>query len=376
MSGIYIHIPYCTKACNYCDFHFSASLRTKEQVIDSICYEAEIQKDYLSGSTIDTIYFGGGTPSVLTIPEIDRIFSSLYKFYPVSNDAELTFEANPDDLTMEYLKGLKFMGINRLSIGIQSFCDADLKWMNRRHNAEEALHSVKMSQDIGFSNLNLDLIYGLPCSSSKIWEQNLNIFYSLSVPHLSAYHLTIEPKTILGVWKNKGKVAEIDEDESLRQYELLLESTDKHGYLNYEISNFCRDGHFSRHNLNYWNQGLYLGLGPSAHSYNGTSRQWNISVNQEYVNKIADDRVCFEKEELSLYDRFNDYLLTHLRTMWGIDFSEIREQFGEMLYNYVYGEQKQFIRNGLLENDGAKAHLTKKGKFVANTVISGLMFVE
>jgi oxygen-independent coproporphyrinogen III oxidase len=376
MSGIYIHIPYCKKVCNYCDFHFSASLRNKEQMVDSICSEAELQKEYLRGDIIDTVYFGGGTPSVLTIPETERILSSIYKLFSVKEKVELTFEANPDDLTPEYLQGLRLLGFNRLSIGIQSFFDADLKWMNRRHNADEALQSIKMSQNAGFDNLNIDLIYGLPCSSLQTWEQNLDLFNTLGIPHLSAYHLTIEPKTILGVLKKKGKVQEIIEEESLQQYGVLLEKTEKWGYLNYEISNFCLDGHFSRHNLNYWNQGLYLGLGPSAHSFNGNSRQWNVSVNQQYINKITNREIGAEMEELSLSDRYNDYILTRLRTMWGIDFDEIKELFGEIIYNYAIKECKQFLTNGLLEEKGATTWLTKKGKFISNTVISGLMYVD
>lgn len=376
MSGIYIHIPYCKKACNYCDFHFSASLKNKEQLIDGICCEMEIQKTYLHENAIDTIYFGGGTPSILSISELSKILSEIYRLFKVKDSIELTLEANPDDLSEEYLKGLKSLGINRLSIGIQSFVDIDLAWMNRRHNATDAIRSVKLAQDNGFDNINIDLIYGLPCSSMQTWEHNLNTFFSLHIPHLSAYHLTIEPKTILGVWKNRGKVQEISEDESIEQYKVLLEMTRSWDFLNYEISNFCREGYYSRHNLNYWNQGLYLGLGPSAHSYNGTSRQWNISVNQQYINKIAKNESWFEQEELSRVDCYNDYILTRLRTMWGINLNEIREQFGENLYNFIEKEYKPFIQSGLLEYNGTRIWLTNKGKFVANMVISELMYVD
>lgn len=376
MSAIYIHIPYCKKACNYCDFHFSASLRNLEQMINNICSEAIKQKKYLMSAPVNTIYFGGGTPSILSISQIEKIVDTLTSNFNIENNIEFTFEANPDDLTLEYLKTLRSFGINRLSIGIQSFFDEDLLWMNRRHNSKQALSCLNDAQNAGFDNINIDLIYGLPNSTLNNWEQNLNIFKSLSIPHLSAYHLTIEPKTILGVWKKKGKITDIAEKDSIDQYNLLLEKTESWGFLNYEISNFCKEGFYSKHNLNYWNQGKYLGLGPSAHSFNRTSRQWNISVNQQYIDKIQNNEFWFEKEELTLSDRLNDYLLTRLRTMWGINLKEIEMEFGDFYSNYILNEAKKFIMNNLLEVKGDKLILTNKGKFVANMVISELMYVE
>jgi oxygen-independent coproporphyrinogen III oxidase len=376
MSGIYIHIPYCKKACNYCDFHFSVSMRNLKQMVNTICSEAALQKDYLYKRPVKTLYFGGGTPSVLKIEEIDRILSVLNTHYTIERDIEFTFETNPDDLTPEYLKGLRSLGVNRLSIGTQSFFDEDLRWMNRRHNASDAIKSIKTAQDSGFYNINIDLIYGLPISSMNRWTENLEIFRSLSIPHLSAYHLTIEPKTILGVMKKKGKIHDITEEDSIQQYHELLNKTEAWGYQNYEISNFCLEGYTSSHNLNYWNQGHYLGLGPSAHSFNGKSRQWNLSVNQYYLDAIEKNEIWYEKEDLTVTDSFNDYLLTRLRTMWGIQPDEIREQFGEKLFQYINREIRQSKYADLLEYNGKNVWLTKKGKFVSNRVISDLMFID
>jgi oxygen-independent coproporphyrinogen-3 oxidase len=345
-------------------------------MINNICSEAIKQKKYLMSAPVNTIYFGGGTPSILSISQIEKIVDTLTSNFNIENNIEFTFEANPDDLTLEYLKTLRSFGINRLSIGIQSFFDEDLLWMNRRHNSKQALSCLNDAQNAGFDNINIDLIYGLPNSTLNNWEQNLNIFKSLSIPHLSAYHLTIEPKTILGVWKKKGKITDIAEKDSIDQYNLLLEKTESWGFLNYEISNFCKEGFYSKHNLNYWNQGKYLGLGPSAHSFNRTSRQWNISVNQQYIDKIQNNEFWFEKEELTLSDRLNDYLLTRLRTMWGINLKEIEMEFGDFYSNYILNEAKKFIMNNLLEVKGDKLILTNKGKFVANMVISELMYVE
>jgi oxygen-independent coproporphyrinogen-3 oxidase len=376
MSGLYIHIPYCKKVCTYCDFHFSASLKNKSQLIDALCDEIKLQKNYIQSGNITTLYFGGGTPSVLSVSEISQILDVLHKEISLNNIVEFTFEVNPDDLNLGYLNDLKSLGVNRLSIGIQSFSDTDLKWMNRRHTSGDALHAVNYAKMAGFSNITIDLIYGLPCSNVNTWQKNLEIFKSLDIPHLSAYHLTIEPKTVLGVWKKRGKFTEIEEDESVRQYEMLLENTEKWGYSNYEISNFCKNDIYSKHNLNYWNQGHYLGLGPSAHSYNGNSRQWNISVNQTYIDRIKNGESYFEKEELSVSDSFNDYILTRLRTKWGINFAEIQTQFGARFLEHIQLEIGKISGQGLLDIDTTHASLTQKGKFIANSVISAFMYVD
>lgn len=375
MHSIYIHIPYCKRVCYYCDFHFSVAMKNKDKLIHSLKQELLMRKDYLGEGPLQSVYFGGGTPSVLEIAEVEDILNTISAQYSVSSDAEITFEANPDDLTAEYLTGLRSIGINRLSIGVQSFHDADLTWMNRRHNAEEAERCIKLSQDCGFSNLNIDLIYGLPTLTPDLWQENLEKFAALDIPHLSAYHLTIEPKTVLGIWKKRGKVREIAEDESLKEFNMLVDFTTQHGYEHYEISNFCKDGKYSRHNLNYWMQGTYLGLGPSAHSYNGTSRQWNVSVNDTYIQKIAQGFPYFEKEELSVSEQFNDYLLTHLRTRWGIRFDEVKTRFGEEFYMHLQKELIRFKDSDVLDIDRGGVKLTTKGKLVADRVISELMWV-
>jgi oxygen-independent coproporphyrinogen III oxidase len=376
MGSIYVHIPYCTKVCNYCDFHFSASLKNKADLIEALCSEIKLRKDYLPDKKIETLYFGGGTPSVLTAREISKILNCISGEFDLSGLSEFTFEANPDDLTIDYLSDLKSMGINRLSIGIQSFSDDDLKWMNRRHTSEEAYNSVVHAKGVGFSNITIDLIYGLPVSNISVLKDNLDKFYSLEIPHLSAYHLSIEPKTVLGVWQKRGRIKEISEEESVAQYDLLLESLEKHGYINYEISNFCKDGFLSKHNTNYWYQGNYIGFGPSAHSYNGVNRQWNISVNQDYIDNINNNKAYFENEILTPTDKFNDYLLTRLRTIWGINLNEIGVLFGDNYKDYILKEIEKLVNADLLIMDQNKIYLTKRGKLLSNQVITDLIYVD
>lgn len=376
MNGIYIHIPFCKKVCYYCDFHFTVSLKWKDRLIDSLIREIEIRKDYLDVNTIDTIYFGGGTPSILTQNEIDRILNQINRYFTISQHAEITLEANPDDLTPSYLKKLERLGFNRLSIGVQSFIDADLKWMNRRHNANQAENCIRMSQDAGFTNLNLDLIYGLPGLSMDGWKQNLEKFISLDIPHLSAYHLTIEPKTVFGHFKKKGLLREINEQDSIGHYNILLEKMKQEGYEHYEISNFCKNNKYSQHNTLYWKQGKYIGFGPSAHSFNGHSRQWNISVNNAYCDAIDSGKNYFETEQLSTAERFNDYLLTGLRTTWGIDKSIIAGYFGELMLIYFEKELKKFYGSGFIIENGTNVSLTDAGMFVSNKIISDLFIVD
>lgn len=375
MSSLYIHIPYCKRVCYYCDFHFSVAMKNKDKLINSLKQELLMRKDYLGNAPLQSLYFGGGTPSVLEISEIEDVLNTVYALHSINSDAEVTFEANPDDLTREYLTGLRNLGINRLSIGVQSFHDKDLTWMNRRHNAAEAEHCIKLSQDCGFSNINIDLIYGLPTLSPDLWLKNLEKFVALEIPHLSAYHLTIEPKTVLGIWKKRGKVSEIAEEDSLKEFNMLVDFTSSHGYEHYEISNFCKDGKYSRHNLNYWMQGTYLGTGPSAHSYDGKSRQWNIAVNDTYIRNITQGLSYFDKEELSLSEQFNDYLLTHLRTRWGIQFDEVKGRFGEDYFSHLQKELSRYNKSDVLHIDNNGAALTTKGKLVADRVISELMWV-
>lgn len=375
MNGIYIHIPFCKKVCYYCDFHFTVSMKWKDRLIDSLISEIEIRKDYLDSTNIDTIYFGGGTPSILSFNEIGRIMEQVNRYYNIAADAEITFEANPDDLTPAYLKTLKTFGFNRLSIGVQSFMDADLKWMNRRHDALQAENCIHMSRDAGFTNLNIDLIYGLPLLSNDNWKHNLEKFIALNIPHLSAYHLTIEPKTVFGHFKKKGKFLEISEEDSLAHYATLLNLMRQEGYEHYEISNFCKDAKYSRHNTLYWKQGCYIGFGPSAHSFNGHSRQWNISVNNTYCDAIEKKMGYFEIEQLSAAEKFNDYLITGLRTIWGVDKNIIRGYFGTAFFDYFETMQQKFASSGYLQTKGNIVSLTDAGMFVSDKIISDLFMV-
>ncbi len=375
MNGIYIHIPFCKKVCYYCDFHFTVSLKLKDKVVKCIGEELFKRKDYLPSKIIETIYFGGGTPSILNVEEVSSFLNLIHKHFSVSGNPEITLEANPDDITSEYLSGLKAIGVNRLSIGIQSFADEDLQWMNRRHSASEAIYSIKLAQDAGFHNMNLDLIYGLPNLTTDRWKNNLDTFLSLQVPHLSAYHLTVEPKTVLGYYMRKGKMREIDEKDSIAHYNYLVETMKANDYLHYEISNFCTEGNYSKHNTNYWKQGTYLGLGPSAHSYNGHSRQWNVSVNSNYIEALENDQNYFEIEHLTEHERFNDYLLTHLRTTWGANFEEIRSQFGIKYTNHLQKELEKYLHSPLITITNEAITLTDQGMFVSDRIISELFIV-
>ena len=375
MNGIYIHIPFCKKVCYYCDFHFTVSLKQKDAIIDSILKELEIRKDYLGTRVINTVYFGGGTPSILSMSELDGILQKISSLFTIEQTAEITLEANPDDLNEEYLVDLKILGINRLSIGVQSFFDEDLTWMNRRHNANEAENCIKLSQDKGFSNLNIDLIYGLPQMTVERWQQNLHTFISLDVPHLSAYHLTIEPKTVFGYYKRKGRLTEADEEISLKHYDILVDTMNANNYEHYEISNFCKDGRYSRHNTNYWKAGHYVGIGPSAHSFNGTSRQWNVSVNSDYINAIAKGEAFYEVEKLSENEKFNDYLLTGLRTQWGIDLSYIKKAFGDQYFNHLEKALSGIVDNKTVKRDQDFVKLTDRGMFLSDNIIAGLFMV-
>jgi oxygen-independent coproporphyrinogen III oxidase len=382
MNGIYIHIPFCKKLCFYCDFHFTVSLKQKDKVVEAIAREIVLRKDYLHSSTLstgtelNTIYFGGGTPSILNVRQVESFLNVIAQNFSIAKDAEITLEANPDDLNSQYLSDLKKVGINRLSIGVQSFFDEDLLWMNRRHTGAEAERSIKLSQDAGFHNLNLDLIYGLPQLSLPRWEENLAKFFTLDVPHLSAYHLSIEPKTVLGYYKRKGKLTEIGEDQSLEHYQSLIAATRAKGYEHYEVSNFCKQGFYSRHNSNYWKKGHYLGVGPSAHSYNGDSRQWNVSVNTAYMNAVNDGKPFCEIENLSETDKFNDYLLTGLRTSWGIALEDIKVNYDPKYFRHLQSELKKQEGSGLLEITPTSVKFSDAGMFISDRIISEFFFTD
>lgn len=359
MAGIYIHIPFCKQACSYCDFYFSTNLRSKESFVKSLLLEIDLRYKYVETNKIDSIYFGGGTPSLLSNNELASIFLKLADYYVWDNHCEITLEANPDDITLGKLRSWRKIGINRLSIGLQSFNNEELSWMNRTHNAEQSLNSIKLAQDVGFDNLSIDLIYGSKFQSEKSWEQTLTTAIDLNTQHISAYNLTIELKTKLGTHFRKGKEPAIDEELSSAQFSKMSQYLTEAGFLHYEISNFGKEHYLAKHNTSYWQQKKYLGLGPSAHSFNGQSRQWNINNIHSYIKAIENQQSYFEIEELSKKEKYNEYVLTRLRTMWGCDVNEIKEAFGEDIYrHFITGVNKQlkdFIfqeSNYILNNEG------------------------
>ena len=381
MSGIYIHIPFCKQACHYCDFHFSTSLKNKKPFLKALVKEIKLRRDYFGRDhsqteKIQTIYFGGGTPSLLTKDEIIVIIDELHKYHEIEPAAEITLEANPDDLSIEKINELKQTPVNRLSIGIQSFFDEDLKFMNRTHNAEEAIRSVKASQDEGFENITIDLIYGTPTLSNENWEQNLSRTFSLDVPHVSCYGLIVEPKTALHSFIKKGEIAPLDEQKTAEQFEIVMNRMKAENFIHYEICNFCKEGFYSQHNSSYWSQKKYLGLGPSAHSYNGTSRQWNVANNNAYIRSIGNDHSFFESEKLSRTMRYNEYVLTSLRTMWGCDRETIKTNFGEDYLNYFLNEVEKYINSGMINKTENKLTLSDKGKLYADKITTNLFLID
>lgn len=377
MAGIYIHIPFCKQACNYCDFHFSTSLMNKDAFMKALFKEIEIQKNYFPSSTeVSTVYLGGGTPSLLSKFDLLDIINAVKLNFNILPNAEITLEANPDDLTSEKIKELKESPINRLSIGIQSFYDEDLRFMNRAHSATEALNAVKLAQDNGFENITIDLIYGTPTLTHHKWRNNLQIAFALNIKHISAYCLTVEPKTMLAHQIKTGITKNVDEQQSAEQFEILVDAMHVNDFVQYEISNFCKDGFYSKHNSNYWLKENYLGLGPSAHSYNGSSRQWNISNNALYIKSLENGELNFEKEELTKEQRYNEYILTSLRTIWGADLTIIEQQFGKEYLNHCLSEADKYIRSESILNEENKLFLTDKGKLFADKISSELFKIE
>ncbi len=375
MAGIYIHIPFCRKKCNYCDFHSVVSSENRDVMVNCLVTETRLQKKYLGNEPVNTIYFGGGTPSVLNTLEINKILNSLYRNYSVSSCAEITFEANPEDLSFSYIKDLKKSGINRLSIGIQSFFEDDLKRMNRRHNAEQSLNSVKLSKKAGIDNISIDLIYGIPGMDKNKWESNLKTAFSLPVKHLSAYLLTIEPKTVFGDLKKSGEIQDADENSAAEFFGLLNEVALEYGFVQYEISNFAKPGFFSRHNCGYWNMDKYIGIGPSASSFNGNARWWNVSDNNDYMSKILKGVLPHKREILDIKNRYNEYILTSLRTMWGVDINLVEEIFGEDLKGYCLSNAGRFIKNGDITYEKDRLVLTKQGQIISDYIISSMFLV-
>ena len=329
MAGIYIHIPFCRRKCHYCNFFSVASLKYKQHFLDALQEEICLQHSYLSGKEIQSVYFGGGTPSLMDPYEIYLISEEIRKYYPLSKDVEITLEANPDDLSRERIRDYIDLGINRISIGVQSFQDADLSYLNRIHSASQAIDAITEVQSAGYKNVSIDLIYGIPGLSNKQWEDNLDKAFSTGVQHISAYSLTVEPKTALDLLIKKKKLPSPGEEEIIDHFRIMMEKMKENGFIHYEISNFCKEGFYSRHNSMYWDGGHYLGLGPSAHSYNGISRQWNVEGIMDYMEQIKRKDRFFETEILTPAQRYNEYVMTSLRTMWGCDVNKIRKEFGE-----------------------------------------------
>lgn len=374
MPGIYLHIPFCKQACHYCNFHFSTSLRQKDAMVTAIVKEMELQRGYLGGASIGSIYFGGGTPSLLELEDLEKFFSKIHELHRVEPDAEITLEVNPDDLTLEKLRDLKnHTPVNRLSIGIQSFAEEDLRWMNRAHNAAQARDCLAHAQATGFENLTVDLIYGSPTTSDAVWAENLRIVWAHEIPHLSCYCLTVEEGTALGTFVRRGQQAPVDEEKASRQFEALMDAAAQHGYEHYEISNFAQPGRYARHNTNYWKSEKYLGLGPSAHSFDGLSRQWNVAHNAQYLKQLSENNIPFEREVLTPEQRYNEYVMTSLRTMWGAELEKI-QAWDERFARHFEQQAQPFLESGALEKTGQVYRLSRSGRLLADRVAMELFW--
>ena len=388
MSGIYIHIPFCKQACHYCDFHFSTSMKKKDEMVLALAKEIQMRKNELLDSAlhldsarcdknevIETIYFGGGTPSTLQIVDLKFLINSIYENYIVSENPEITLEANPDDLSEDYLIELSEIGVNRLSIGIQSFFEDDLKLMNRAHNAVEAKKCLEIATQY-FDNISLDLIYGIPSMSNEKWQQNIETALSFGIPHISSYALTVEPKTALSKLIQTGKIAQPKDEVAEAHFQILVETLEANGFIHYELSNFGKENYFSKNNSAYWLGKKYIGIGPSAHSYNGVSRSWNVSNNSLYLKSIQEDKLPNEVEILSPTDRYNEYIMTGLRTIWGVSLDRIESEFGNDYLAYLQKQAQKFINDDLLFIENKILKPTPKGKFLTDGIASDLFYLN
>jgi oxygen-independent coproporphyrinogen-3 oxidase len=374
MAAIYFHIPFCKQACHYCDFHFSTSLKHKNKLVDALVRELILRKDAFK-QPVETIYLGGGTPSLLSLDQVKMLLEAVYNNFGVVANPEITLEANPDDLKTAYLQALSKTQVNRLSIGIQSFFEDDLVLMNRSHTATEALESVQEAKKY-FDAISVDLIYGIPNMTLEKWKKNIAIILELDIPHLSAYALTVEPKTALKKFIETGKIATPDDALAKTHYEYLITTALKNGYINYEFSNFGKPGYFSKNNTAYWTAKPYLGIGPSAHSFNGQQRSWNVSNNNTYIKSIQQGILPSEIENLSITDRYNEYIMTGLRTMWGVDLNKITQEFGDKYTNYLRKEATKFITKKMLVLNDNTLHISPKGKFLGDGIASALFYVS
>ena len=375
MSGIYIHIPFCKQACHYCDFHFSTSLKKKSELVSALQNELVLRKNELPNEPIKTIYFGGGTPSLLNLEELTAIFKTIYTEFTIAENPEITLEANPDDLSEEKINELANSKINRLSIGVQSFFEEDLKLMNRAHNAEEALNSIKLARS-KFDNISVDLIYGIPGMSNERWQKNIQILLDLDIPHISSYSLTVEPNTALQKFIEKGKIKPVDDAAAAQHFETLRTVLKNAGFEHYEFSNYGKPGYFSQNNTAYWLGKPYLGIGPSAHSYDGNSRKWNIANNTLYIKAIEWSELPLEVEELSITDRYNEYIMTRLRTYFGVDLVEVESKFGKEYLEYLKEQSVVLFEKEFLRIENNVMHITEKGTFLSDGIAADLFYID
>lgn len=375
MSGIYIHIPFCKQACHYCDFHFSTNLKKKDEMVLALAKEIEMRKSEFQDEIVETIYFGGGTPSILQIADLKFLIDAVYKNYKVVENPEITVEANPDDLTENRIIELSNNKVNRLSIGIQSFFEDDLQLMNRAHNVEEAKKCLEIATHY-FDNISIDLIYGVPEMSNEKWLQNIETALSFGVPHISSYALTVEPKTALHSFIQKGIIPQPDDEVAQEHFQILVDKLSENGFIHYELSNFGKENYFSKNNSSYWLGKKYIGIGPSAHSYDGKNRGWNVSNNSLYIKSIQENKLPIEIETLTKTDRYNEYIMTGLRTIWGVSFERIEQEFGKTYLDYLNQQAAKFIEDHLLFVDDNILRTTKKGKFLSDGIASDLFLLN
>jgi oxygen-independent coproporphyrinogen-3 oxidase len=375
LAGIYVHIPFCRQACHYCNFHFTVSLTRKNELIAALLKEIDIQRNYLQNEVVETIYFGGGTPSLLAVKDLQSLIANIKNTYPVSPQAEITLETNPDDIAEDKLIAWRDTGVNRLSIGIQSFADKDLEWMNRAHTAEQAVKCLGLAVQY-FDNITTDLIYGTPRLTNETWKQNVQKILSFNIPHISCYALTVEPKTSLQKLIRQGIAEDINPGKQSEQFMLLMQWLEEFGYEHYEISNFAKPGFRSLHNSSYWQGKNYLGLGPSAHSFNGTSRQWNIANNKVYIHSLSENLLPFEIEILTMDQQLNEYIMTSLRTMEGLNLQVVEERFGQKSKAILLSGIKKYMLNGkMTESANGTLVLTKEGKLFADGIAADLFTI-
>ena len=393
MSGIYIHIPFCKQACHYCDFHFSTNFKKKEEMVLALAKEIQLRKNEFQDEIVETIYFGGGTPSILSIEDLRFLIDAVYRNYKVVENPEITLEANPDDLHLDFARfdyetdlsvraksrtifeAYKEIGINRLSIGIQSFFEDDLKLMNRAHNAEESKKCLEIASQY-FDNISIDLIYGIPEMSNEKWLQNIETALSFGVPHISSYALTVEPKTALHSFIQKGIIPQPDDEVAQKHFHILVDKLSENGFIHYELSNFGKENYFSKNNSSYWLGKKYIGIGPSAHSYDGKNRGWNLSNNSLYIKSIQENKLPIEIETLTKTDRYNEYIMTGLRTIWGVSLERVEQEFGKTYLDYLNRQAAKFIEDHLLFVDDNILRTTKKGKFLSDGIASDLFLLN